>query len=338
MKTKLVTCLQALLVLLFGLTVAAMAQAQSKEGVAPPAPYNKKDYEWLDTPWKVRYLIRISRNMPRQVRWDTSWNEEKDMKKSPAYRKFLPHFTPTYLLPPSASDQSLLKLGMTVDGPMGFVVIEFDRSGKVITPHTTSQPLVGKTGSGYNSSTGENLRELFLVEGDATPGNNWYLIGNWFEGFRSGAGSEVSPALCDFYIDDHRYQAQANPLRAEKYEPFKVEFNIGLVGCREWAWQRNRSEQQPYIDVSTYPSPEYLKKYPSSQPFIMDVLGWGGFDDPRRPVIGRYRGQWLCLHDCPDGEAPGVIDIKAWTTQRGWPLPKPLPFFPDNKFKGRHVD
>jgi hypothetical protein len=52
-----------------------------------------------------------------------------------------------------------------------------------------------------------------------------------------------------------------------------------------------------------------------------------------KPLIGNDENTWVCLHECPDGAAPGVIpDIKAWTEKRGWPLPKrpkKQPMFPD---------
>ena len=107
--------------------------------------------------------------------------------------------------------------------------------------------------------------------------------------------------------------------------------------------EHSPADWQPYINITTYIQPDKaaLKKDPKAQPqtFIGDVLGWARFDDPPRPVIGKHGDYWLCLHECPDGEAPGIIpDIQAWTAKRGWPMPKPLPFFADSKFSKKFVD
>jgi len=70
------------------------------------------------------------------------------------------------------------------------------------------------------------------------------------------------------------------------------------------------------------------------QTHIGRFIGWMGFDDAPRPVIGKHGDYWLCLHECPDGEKPGVIeDIVQWTGKRGWPIPKPTPYFPDSQLK-----
>jgi hypothetical protein len=90
---------------------------------------------------------------------------------------------------------------------------------------------------------------------------------------------------------------------------------------------------QPYIDVTTYHDKEGKKTH------IGRFIGWMGFDDAPRPVIGKHGDYWLCLHECPDGEKPGVIvDIADWTGKRGWPLPRPTPYFPDGSLKPTQMD
>ena len=79
---------------------------------------------------------------------------------------------------------------------------------------------------------------------------------------------------------------------------------------------------QPYIDVTTHHDKTGKKTH------IGRFIGWMGFDDAPRPVIGKHGDYWLCLHECPDGEKPGVIaDIAEWTGKRGWPMP--TPYFPN---------
>ena len=62
-----------------------------------------------------------------------------------------------------------------------------------------------------------------------------------------------------------------------------------------------------------------------------------------KPVIGKHGKAWVCLHECPKGEAPGIIpDIKAWAKANNWSIPKQpkrQPMFPDLEFKrGEFVD
>ena len=73
------------------------------------------------------------------------------------------------------------------------------------------------------------------------------------------------------------------------------------------------------------------------------TTGWGRFDVPPKPVIGKAFDTWVCFYECPNGEAPGIIsNIKAWAKANSWPVPKPpkkQPMFPDREFKrGEFID
>lgn len=108
----------------------------------------------------------------------------------------------------------------------------------------------------------------------------------------------------------------------------------GNFGCREWGYYLQNNEI-PYIDVTSYGKDKTT--------YIRPVIGWGRFDVPPKPIIGKHGKVWVCLHECPDGDAPGIIpNIKVWAKKHGWPVPKqPVkqPMFPDSQFKpGELVD
>ncbi|WP_434516299.1 hypothetical protein AB6Q56_06615 [Dechloromonas sp. ARDL1] len=111
----------------------------------------------------------------------------------------------------------------------------------------------------------------------------------------------------------------------------------GSFGCREWSYYL-QSDKHPYIDVTSYGKDQF-----GPYSYIRPILGWGRFDIPPKPVIGKHGKVWVCLHECPNGEAPGIIpDIKAWAKANNWPVPKPpkkQPMFPDREFKrGEFID
>ena len=120
-----------------------------------------------------------------------------------------------------------------------------------------------------------------------------------------------SPAVCDLIERAFRY--------GDSWESGGYR---GDVGCREWTAQLYDSDSA-YIDVTTY----------GKDGNIGEILGSSRFDDPPKPLIGQQGKNWLCLHECPAGEKPGVIkDIAAWTRKHGFPMPvRPAkqPNYPD---------
>ena len=171
---------------------------------------------------------------------------------------------------------------------VGIILLTFDAAGRVVNQ---------KGVLGNMSAKRTRLDRLVLIR-DNTPDPNPYHFGYWAQGVPGDV--TFSPAACSS-TDFRRYEPGWN---ADSY--------TGNFGCREWTAQLY-DRDQPYIDVTSYAS---------HGTFIGSMTGWSRFEDPPRPVIGRHGKTWLCLHECPGGEKPGVIpDIRAWTTRHGYPLP-----------------
>jgi hypothetical protein len=328
--------------LLFSFSLVVMAFIPSR--IAYAEAYDPNWYNWLQYPWEVRYVLLASGRY--QDRFDMSHrrNQKKDIKGSPDFRDYEELFRPVFPF----KDEGFSKdfVGANGDefnnnyGELGVQIVEFDRNGKVLTANRSLQPLTGR-----QVLDGERVRVASLVAGEGKSGDYWFLLGDWFEGFPSGDGKEFAPALCHPNWDDGRYALNSSERYFHPERKFKrktVEESIGLFGCREWGYQlyhrpvafglQERPGGRPYIDVTSYGGKRGEKTR------IGDFLGWAGFDDPPRPVIGKHGKYWVCLHECPDGEKPGLIpDINAWVSKRGWPLPKPMPSFPDSRFKNPYV-
>ena len=309
--------------------------------MAQAAQYDASWYQWLNEPWQVRYVIIAAPRYQGVLNVSRMINAEQDQKGSPEVRSYEELFTPVFPLKDevfSKQELGLYKNDSWYYGDFGFQVIEFDTNGKVLTPNRSPLPLTAR-----QTWDGEKRRRPMLVAGEGKPGDYWYMLGFWFDGFPSGDGGEFSPALCS-YRDDGRYAKNSSDAYfrpQQKFDRKKVEEDIGLFGCREWTYQLYRRPLAmglqefpagaPYIDVTSYGGKRGEKTR------IGEFIGWARFDDPPRPVIGKHGQYWVCLHECPDGEKPGLIpDIKAWVGKRGWPLPKPTPTFPDSKFKNPH--
>ena len=175
--------------------------------------------------------------------------------------------------------------------PVGLVLLTFDNAGQVITPYRHSVRLSGKL---------DEIGSLVLlanVWGDQL--NRPFYFADW----RYVPGADyISPAVCAGH-DDARYRPQWQAV---------VNY-MGNFGCREWTAQLYDKER-PYIDVTSYEGRDM---------YIAPHVGWSRFEDPPKPVIGRHGRVWLCLHECPAGEQPGIIpDIKKWAAKHGFPLPK----------------
>ena len=171
---------------------------------------------------------------------------------------------------------------------LGIILLTFDRAGRVVNKKGALSSMSAKR---------TRLDRLVLVHNDI-PDPNPYHFGYWSQGIPGDV--TFSPAACS--SDDFR-----------RYEPgWNIDSYTGNFGCREWTAQLY-DRSQPYIDVTSYAT---------DGTFIGSLTGWWRFEDPPKPVIGRHGKTWLCLHECPAGEKPGVIpDIRAWTTKHGFPLP-----------------
>ncbi len=155
--------------------------------------------------------------------------------------------------------------------------------------------------------------------------NHQYHLGFWFTGL-GDVSTHWAPAIC---VSNQK--PDAAQVRSDGYlygRLFKPNSQSTTFGCREWAYQLYNPDR-PYIDVTSYVPKD--ADYPDGS-YIREFIGWTRFDD-KKPVIGKDGKTWICLHDCPNGDKPGVIpDIKVWVNQNGWALPTPpsqMPMFPD---------
>ncbi|MBD8562744.1 hypothetical protein IFU01_00525 [Oxalobacteraceae sp. CFBP 8763] len=171
--------------------------------------------------------------------------------------------------------------------PIGLIVLTFNGEGRVLNQ---------KGVPGNMSAQRIRLDRLVLMR-NSTQGPSYHFA-YWAQGIPGDV--TFSPAVCSSE-DNRRYVVG-----------WDVENYIGNFGCREWTAQLY-DRDQPYIDVTSYAS---------RGAYIGALTGWSRFEDPPKPVIGRQGKTWLCLHECPPGEKPGVIpDIRAWTTKHGFPMP-----------------
>jgi hypothetical protein len=195
------------------------------------------------------------------------------------------------------------ELAIPKEEPITVVLLAFDRAGRVLNQQGALRKMSAK----------RSLLDNLALIPDASPGSNPYYFADWSQGIPGDV--TFSPAVCNSY-DIRRYQAG-----------WDIEHFAGNFGCREWTAQLY-ARDQPYIDVTSY-SPRGT--------FIGELVGWSRFEDPPKPVIGRHGKTWLCLHECPAGEKPGVIpDIKAWTARHGYPMPerpRKQPLYPNADYK-----
>jgi len=182
------------------------------------------------------------------------------------------------------------------------VAIRFDESGNLQASNLVSANWTAKE---------DELSEIMLVDKN-TPEDRPYYLASWSQGT---GDPRISPAVCKGF-DDDRYQ-----------KGWDLSDIFGGFGCREWTAQLHDSKR-PYIDVTSYST---------DGSFIGEFVGWSRFADPKKPVIGKQGKTWLCLHECPAGEQPGVIkDIRKWTHKHGFPMPKrppQQPLYPDPDFE-----
>jgi hypothetical protein len=263
---------------------------------------------WIDRPWAMRYALKVSTdgNYQAAVRNDVR-ERQKTVPYGHGLMRWAGIFAPTHLIPTEWSY------------PITVVLIEFDRQGRVTTPHTHPVPLRGRLN--------QNI-DIALSPGD-NPKDPIFLLGAWFQGF--GSGSEHwAPGLCA--ESEMKGPGDEKSTFYRYGQKFAEHWFVGGFGCREWTYQLYNDEH-PYIDVTSYqPKPRKGSKEPQADHAILDFTGWARFDD-KKPVIGLHHGTWYCLHDCPKGQAPGPIpNIRIWATQNGWKPPVPpkrMPIFPD---------
>src|SRR5574343_376571 len=267
---------------------------------------------WIERPWEYRYVIYIESPSVYSIRKEL---EEKDIAsgKEINFQRLEP------LFPLSVSISTDPEEGWD-NKAIGAIVVQFGKDGRVLTPNDLSLNLRGRM---------SRLFEIVLSAGDKPDSWNFDL-GYWYTG-QSGYELAYTPAIC-LYSEVPLFQYK-NGRYAKGFAADKLD-QLGNFGCREWAYYL-QSDKHPYIDVTSYGK--------DKSTYIRPLLGWGRFNTPPKPVIGKHGKVWVCLHECPNGEAPGIIpDIKAWAKANGWPVPKPpkkQPMFPDRPYKqGEFVD
>jgi hypothetical protein len=261
---------------------------------------------WIERPWSTRYFI--------QVDTTDGWDYSKKMairdnaKQGQKFFNWQEFFFPSVQLTvkpdPASGEQSL-----------SVVVIDFDKDGRVVSPHTHAGSLWGRL---------NQLQRLGLSEGDAL-NDRYFGLAYWFTGI-GDSSTHWAPAFCTL---DQRPDAAM--VKSDGYlygKSFTPNGYAPLFGCREWAYQLYDNDR-PYIDVTSY-EPTGKGKPPIG--YIREFIGWARFGDSK-PIIGQHEGDWYCLHDCPGGDKPGLIlDIKTWAKRFHWSVPVPptrVPTFPD---------
>lgn len=269
---------------------------------------NYQRTQWLERPWELQYVLYVSDRWPGEV----ESARRRAAKRSPTElrHEWEEIVAPTSMLP--ARDRwDMPGAGLSV------VVIEFDRDGKVKTPHSFGAPLYGRL---------DHRLYVTLTPGDRITQPR-FPLGEWFMGL-GDVSTHWAPGLCGVKNMPSPFsRTDTGYLYGPKFE---TTLWSPTFGCREWAYQLG-DPGRPYIDITSY----YPKKADPEGPgtYVYGIMGWAGFNDTRKPIIGKHGDDWFCLHDCPNGNEPGRIpDIKAWAAKNGWTVPKrptKSPTFPD---------
>lgn len=256
---------------------------------------------WIERAWEFRYVLIVK--SPHDYALSKKVGQELSEKYQAAYEH-----APDIAFPLSISLSTDPEHYRGVDKAIGAILINFDENGKVISAYNWPHELHGRLNRIYR---------LILASGDS-PQDIQFWLGKWYTG-RSDTEIEYIPAICSMEDMDERYK---EGFSAKSYSV------DGNFGCREWGYYL-QNPQIPYIDVTSYGS--------DNSTYIRPVTGWGRFDVPPKPVIGKHGDVWVCLHECPNGEAPGIIpNIRLWAARNGWPEPKPpkhQPMFTDRGTK-----
>lgn len=299
--------------------------------VAQPAPSRPDPSRvWIDRGWEFRYILLVERVSGFEASAEVGRGKLKSAR--PLHESYIaPYafFEPSHQI---ATQRTSDKPNGDEGKNLAVLAIQFDESRAVLTPNRAPAALFGRL---------NRIQTIVLAPGNA-PTDFQVRVGYFYVG--PDAGASATPAICNTEDIDKRYKPRA-----------EFDILLGRFGCREWGHYL-QNPQYPYIDVTSYePKKAEFLEYWELDPKtgkdelretdarIAEFIGWGRFDIPPKPVIGQHVGKWFCLHECPDGEAPGRIpDIRAWAAKRGWPVPqrpKRMPLFPDPPRKpGSFID
>jgi hypothetical protein len=301
---------------LLGLATLAASLIASTACAQTSTAAGSRRIEWLERPWGLQYVLYVT----------DSWSIKTEVAQERAAERGPGELDRLWaeIIDRSSFHQSRDKWAKPGDG-LSVVVIEFDRDGKVTSPHNFPAPLFGRLSPTLSMS---------LSPGDRATQPR-FLLGFWFMGL-GDVSTHWAPGLCDARAMPSPFsKSDSGYLYGPVFDPAPK--TNATFACREWAYQLG-DPNRPYIDITSY----YSKKADPDGPgtYVFGTMGWAGFNDERKPVIGKHEADWFCLHDCPKGAQPGLIpDIKAWAAENGWPVPKRptrIPVFPDPPAKSGH--
>jgi hypothetical protein len=265
------------------------------------------DRDWLGRKWEFTYVMLV--DSPDGMAYEAAIGKKNLSLGEPNRRKLPAAIFPynTLLVSDSVKESERNRSISTL-------LITFDNKGLVTSPYEWEPGLTGHI---------NRLLEVSLAVGNG-PNELIFNIGDWYTGVSTSELNYI-PAICSYDDTEKRYK---RGFKADSFDSF------GTFGCREWGYYL-KSDAHPYIDVTSY--------YQDGGTYIRPFIGWGRFDVPAKPVIGKQGKAWMCLYDCPNGAAPGVIpDIAAWAKQQGWQVPKrpkKMPIFTDvPRKRGEFVD
>lgn len=277
---------------------------------AAEAPRQAASRTWFGRVWEFAYFIKI----------DTpdKFGRLKRLSLKDIANKDFGYLYPEAVFPKTVAIQTNPNEIQTANRAIGALVIEFDPKGDgdVLTPHEWPQKLTAHI---------TDIETIVIASGDGSEDvlfqlGKWQMANSYYE-------SPFSPGICgsfDRRISYGTWRYQKN-FAADRYD------SDGNFGCREWGYYLYDPEI-PYIDVTSY-GKDKLGTYS----YIRPTQGWRRFTDDPKPVIGKHGKVWVCLHDCPNGEVPGIIpNIRLWAARNGWPepkRPKKLPMFPEPDYK-----
>lgn len=290
----------------FFLLTLSSSDAPAVSQVSSPATH-----DWIEREWDIRYFISVDASL-------TFFGKSKELLLK---KKGAPPLPTPFLDVIPQETITEVETEADVGDSFSKATIIFDQQGWVTSNHVYTDRLRGRI---------NRLRYLVLSAGDQL-GAEQFAIAHWFHGFHE-ASEAWAPAFCGTLINEIPGPFSSTDKHYRYGNKFDRTLGLGNFGCREWAYQLY-DQNRPYIDVTSY------EKQTSDAPhgtYVRDFIGWGRFGD-NKPIIGKHGKAWICFHDCPEGELPGVIpDIHKWVTKRGWPLPRPpkkQPLFPDADFK-----
>lgn len=296
---------------------------------------------WIDRPWEYRYLLFVEPNErfldDRKEQGFRMGNSKGDGPRVAS-------------MPGPFAASWLVQRGLDYKGnpdQLAVVRLNIKQDRTITTPNDWGVELKARLNW---------YEEIVLAPTQPNP-DKIIEFGEFFMGSFAASDTAYSPSICSRSFGDNVLPApleKSGRYVEKNYDPI----TDGYFGCREWTAQLYDS-QRPYIDVTSY---EYALDYEKPKltsgprkdmrqflkpltwaPKIKPFIGFSRFEDVPKPVIGNHLGQWVCLNDCPKGEAPGQIaDIKQWATKQGWPVPMPpkdVRAFKDQKVKpGDFVD